>query len=155
MCPLNTGDCLIEMTAWADLPVYISAIVQYCVGLYLYHACYVNIEVSKIVRSLLWECISFGGYMWLLLNNNIQVLCRPYCDCVTIIYVYIIWNRRGHECSRIWKLSTDFTLIQCIKIMSIFLGRDMSGTNFLRSKLVSFNQTLVPYEISKVNFRCA
>jgi len=28
----------------------------------------------------------------------------------------------------------------------------MSGTTFLGSKLVSFNQALVPYEISKVYF---
>jgi hypothetical protein len=28
----------------------------------------------------------------------------------------IHWNRHGHECSRIWKLSANFTLIQCIKI---------------------------------------
>ena len=68
----------------------------------------------------------------------------------------VIWKRRGHECSRIWKLSADFTLIQCIKIVSIFLGRDMSpGTTFLGSKLVSLNQALVPCEISEVNFRCA
>ena len=37
--------------------------------------------------------------------------------------------------------------------VDMFIGRDMSRTTFLRSKLVSFNQTLVPYEISKVNFR--
>jgi hypothetical protein len=30
----------------------------------------------------------------------------------------IYWNRHGHECSRIWKLSANFTLIQCIKIVS-------------------------------------
>jgi hypothetical protein len=30
----------------------------------------------------------------------------------------------------------------------------MSGTTFIGLKLVSFNQTLVPYEISKVNFWC-
>jgi hypothetical protein len=35
------------------------------------------------------------------------------------------------------------------------LGRDMSGTTFLGSKLVSLSQTFVPYEISKGNFRCA
>jgi hypothetical protein len=73
----------------------------------------------------------------------------------TTCHVHVIWNRRGHECWRIWKLSADFTLIQCIKIVSIFLGWDMLGTTFLGSKLVSFNQILVPYEISKVNFRCA
>jgi hypothetical protein len=32
----------------------------------------------------------------------------------------IYWNRHGHECSRIWKLSANFTLIQCIKIVSRF-----------------------------------
>jgi len=42
----------------------------------------------------------------------------------------IIWNNRGYECSWIWKLSADFTLIQCIKIVSICLGRDMSGRLF-------------------------
>jgi hypothetical protein len=61
------------------------------------------------------------------------------------IVIIIIWNRRGHECSLIWKLSANFTLIQCIKIVSIFLGLDMSGTIFLGSNLVSFNQTFVPY----------
>ena len=35
---------------------------------------------------------------------------------------YIIWNRHGHECSRIWKLSGNFTLIQCIKKCRDFLG---------------------------------
>jgi hypothetical protein len=44
----------------------------------------------------------------------------------------------------------DFTLIQCIKRVSKFLGRDMSGTTFLGSKLVSFNQSLVPDEMLKV-----
>jgi len=34
------------------------------------------------------------------------------------------------------------------------LGRDILGTTFfLGPNLVSFNRTLVPYEISKVNFR--
>ena len=43
---------------------------------------------------------------------------------------HIIWNRHGHECSRIWKLSGNFTLIQCIKKCRDFLGRDISGTTF-------------------------
>jgi hypothetical protein len=46
-------------------------------------------------------------------------------------------------------------LSQVIKIVSIFLGRDMSGTTFIGSKLVSFNQTFVPDDISKVSFQCA
>jgi len=32
---------------------------------------------------------------------------------------------------------------------------DIFGPRFLGSKLVSFNQTLVPDEISKVNFQCS
>ena len=56
------------------------------------------------------------------------------------------------QCLRIWKLSADFTLIQCMKIVSIFLGSRYVWDDFLGSKLVSFNQTLAPYEISKVNF---
>ena len=42
----------------------------------------------------------------------------------------IIWNRHGHECSCIWKLSGNFTLIQCIKKCQDFLGRDILGTIF-------------------------
>ena len=34
-----------------------------------------------------------------------------------------------------------------------FLGRDILGTTFLGSNLVSFNRILVHYEISKGNFR--
>jgi hypothetical protein len=33
------------------------------------------------------------------------------------------------------------------------LGRDISGTTFFGTNLVSSNRTVVPYEISKVNFR--
>jgi hypothetical protein len=54
------------------------------------------------------------------------------------------WNRHGHECSRIWKLSANFTLIQCIKIVSRFLGPRYIGDDFfLGPNLVSFNRTLV------------
>ena len=38
------------------------------------------------------------------------------------------------------------------KSVEIFLGRDVSRTTFLGPYLVSFNRTVVPYEISKVNF---
>jgi hypothetical protein len=65
----------------------------------------------------------------------------------------LIWNRHSHECLRIWKLSGNFTLIQCIKKCQDFLGRDILGTTFfLGPNLVSFNRVVVPYEISKVNF---
>jgi hypothetical protein len=43
----------------------------------------------------------------------------------------IIWNRHGHECSSIWKLSGNFTLIQCIKKCRDFLGRDILVTTFV------------------------
>jgi hypothetical protein len=73
---------------------------------------------------------------------------------------FVIWNRHGHECSRIWKWSGNFTLIQCIKKCRDFLGRNILGTTFFRaeSSLIqsscrSFIRVSVPYEISKVNFR--
>jgi hypothetical protein len=70
-------------------------------------------------------------------------------------YFFVIWNRHGLECSRIWKLSGNF-----IKKCRDFLGRDILGTTFIRaeSSLIqlscrSFIRVIVPYEISKVNFR--
>jgi hypothetical protein len=45
-----------------------------------------------------------------------------------------IWNRHGHECSRIWKLSGNFTLIQCIKNCRDCWGRDISGMTFRRAE---------------------
>jgi hypothetical protein len=51
----------------------------------------------------------------------------------------LIWNRHGHECSLIWKLSDNF-----IKKCRDFLGRDILGPN-----LVSFNRAVVPlFELS-------
>ena len=41
----------------------------------------------------------------------------------------LIWNRHGHECSRIWKLSGNF-----IKKCRDFLGRDILGTTFFRAE---------------------
>jgi hypothetical protein len=61
----------------------------------------------------------------------------------------IYWNRHGHECSRIWKLSANFTLIQCIKIVSRFFGPRYIGDEiyrgrlFLGPNLVSFNRTVL------------
>ena len=47
-----------------------------------------------------------------------------------------------------------FTLIQCIKMVSRFCRPRYIGYDFLLGpNLVSFNRTVVPYEISKVNFR--
>ena len=65
----------------------------------------------------------------------------------------LIWNRHGHECLQIWKLSGNYTLIQCIKKCRDWFGPRYIGDNFLGPNLVSFNRTIVPYEISKVNFR--
>ena len=53
--------------------------------------------------------------------------------------------------------SENYLAITCSssasKSVEIDLGRDISGTLFLGPNLVSFNRTIVPYEISKVNFR--
>jgi hypothetical protein len=56
---------------------------------------------------------------------------------------FLIWNRHGHECSRIWKLSGNFTLIQCIKKCRDFLGRDISGTTFFRAESSVIQSSLV------------
>jgi hypothetical protein len=49
-----------------------------------------------------------------------------------------------HECSRIWKLFVNFTLIQCIKIVSIFFGLRYIGDDFFRveSSLIQSNSFL-------------
>ena len=54
--------------------------------------------------------------------------------------------------------SENYLAISCSssasKSVEIFLDRDISGTTFfLGPNLVSLNRTVVPYEISKVNFR--
>jgi hypothetical protein len=56
----------------------------------------------------------------------------------------LIWNRHGHECSRIWKLSGNFTLIQCIKSVEILWAEIYWGRLFLGPNLVSFNRAVVP-----------
>ena len=95
-------------------------------------------------RNLINDCQQFNQYQQyeqscLASNNWIQnnprymtLIIRPWLG------TGIIWNSCGHECSWIWKLSADFMLIQYIKIVSICLGRNMSGTTFLGSNLVSF-----------------
>ena len=72
----------------------------------------------------------------------------------------LIWNRHGHECSRIWKLSGNFTLIQFIKSVEIFWAEIYWGrlifraeSSLIQSSCRSFIGVIVPYEISKVNFR--
>ena len=74
-------------------------------------------------------------------------------QCKNALSIY--WNRHGHECSRIWKLSANFTLIHCIKIVSRFYGQRYIGDDFffrdeiyrgrlfLGPNLISFNRTLV------------
>ena len=73
---------------------------------------------------------------------------------------YIIWNRHGHECSRIWKLSGNFTLIPVHQKVSRYFGPRYIGDDFffraesslIQSSCRSFIGVIVPYEISKVNF---
>jgi hypothetical protein len=92
-------------------------------------------------------------------KQKLQSICNPN-NPVVILRFAIIWNQHGHECSRIWKWSGNFTLIQCIKKCRDFLGRDILGTTFftaesslIQSSCRSFIRVIVPYEISKVNFR--
>ena len=60
-------------------------------------------------------------------------------------YLNLICNRHGHECSHIWKLSGNSTLIQCIKKCRDFFGPRYIGDDlFLGPNLVSFNRAVVP-----------
>ena len=48
----------------------------------------------------------------------------------------IYWNRHGHECSRIWKLFANFTLIQCIKkVLRCFGARYIGDDIFFRAEI--------------------
>jgi hypothetical protein len=49
---------------------------------------------------------------------------------------FVIWNRHDHECPRIWKLSDNFTLIQCNKVSRIFGPRYIGDDFFLVPNLV-------------------
>jgi hypothetical protein len=84
----------------------------------------------------------------------------------------IYWNRHGHECSRIWKLSANFTLIQCIKIVSRFFKPRYIGEDFLRAEIyrgrlltlitgsssrllhIRFSADLTMYWFPECHFRC-
>jgi hypothetical protein len=52
--------------------------------------------------------------------KNLDTFWCTACNCQIIL-----WNRHGHECSRIWKLSGNCT--QCIKKCQDFLGQDILG----------------------------
>jgi hypothetical protein len=79
---------------------------------------------------------------------------RPQVKSASDQIIVLIWNRHGHECSRIWKLSGNFTLIQCIKKCRDILGTPFFRAEFslIQSSCRSFIRVIVPYEISKVNF---
>jgi hypothetical protein len=77
-----------------------------------------------------------------ILLNFVYFLECTVVQCKDALSIY--WNRHGHECSRICKLSANFTLIQCIKMVSRFFGpRYIRDDIYLGPNLVSFNQTLM------------
>ena len=82
-------------------------------------------------------------------KQKLQSICNPN-NPVVILRFAIIWNQHGHECSRIWNWSGNFTLIQCIKKCRDFFGPRYIGDDFfLRPNLVSFNRAVVPlFELS-------
>jgi hypothetical protein len=109
------------------------------------------------VHFLIWFCY-YTFFIWVisLTKSKIVVsLGRVMKRTTNVSIIFLIWNRHGHECSLIWKLSGNF-----IKKCRDFLGRDILGTTFFRaeSSLIqsscrSFIRVIVPYEIFKVNFR--
>ena len=75
----------------------------------------------------------------------------------------IIWNRQGHEYSCIWTLSGNFSFSRsssASKTVKIFwaeiYGDDFffrAESSLIQSSCRSFIRVIVPYEISKGNFR--
>jgi len=49
--------------------------------------------------------------------------------------------------------SENYLAISRSSSVEVFWGEKCRGRLFLEPNLVSFNRTIVPYEISKVNFR--
>ena len=80
---------------------------------------------SKLFVIASGEANVYGSsYYWNFRTSSFkQVACL-------ILSNVIIWNRHGHEWSRIWKLSGNFTLIQCIKKC-----RDLFGPKYIGDDL--------------------
>jgi hypothetical protein len=81
------------------------------------------ISAKKI--STLFDALE-SGWAW-----NCQIIFR-FAYHKELAEARIIWNRHGHECSRIWKLSGNFTLIQIPmhQKVSRFFGSKYIGDDF-------------------------
>jgi hypothetical protein len=69
----------------------------------------------------------------------------------------IYWNRHGHECSRIWKCSPNFTLIQWIKIVSrlttvVYYLSILNNTNDSSGSSGCFCVYNLPFEIEALKW---
>ena len=74
-------------------------------------------------------------------------------QCKDVLSIY--WYRHGHECSRIWKLSANFTLIQCIKIVARFFGpRCIWDDFFLGSRYIGDDFFRAESSLIQSNFGC-
>jgi hypothetical protein len=89
-------------------------------------------ESKNITKKTLQQpCVSYGASY----NFQYTVACPSRFsylikDEKDIHIAHLIWNRQGHKCSRIWKLSSNFTLMQCIKIVLRFFGLRYIGDDF-------------------------
>jgi hypothetical protein len=92
------------------------------------------------------ECAVIWNYFRLLMLNVVPDISRLKMIEIEIVLTFVFflectvvqckdalsiyWNRHSHEFSRIWKLSANFTPIQCIKIVSRFCGPRYIGKTF-------------------------
>jgi hypothetical protein len=122
---------------------------------------YCNLQWEIIHTLLSCDNIFFVHVFSLVLFCLLMIVqCLNFKSIKLLLLSLSIWNRHGHECSRIWKLSGNFTLIQCIKKCrdfwaEIYWGRLFfrAESNLIQSSCRYFIRVIVPYEISKVNFR--
>jgi hypothetical protein len=110
-----------------------------------------------------------------MIKIEILLTCVYFLECTVVQCkdaLSIYWNRHGHERSRIWKLSANFTLIQCIKIVSRFFKPRYIGEDFLRAEIyrgrlltlitgsssrllrIRFSADLTMYWFPGCHFRC-
>jgi hypothetical protein len=86
----------------------------------IYYTWYFQWTLLFECRLIVTECCCFKPA-----DSFLYYIYKKETHKVTCLFISVIWNRHGHECSCIWKWSGNF-----IKKCRDFLGRDILGTTF-------------------------
>ena len=100
---------------------------------------YVNYGANEIWFSLWRTYIEYHVFLIYNWTTSLRYIDKIQFNMTFICYSdsHIIWNRHGHECWRIWKLSAHFTSSSASKYCRDCFRRYILGTIFLWSNLVS------------------